>query len=78
MYRLMTPTGLGALFVPPLEKATQDTLTGVQAALHKIGVSVRNQIILARYKAGETLSNLARAFEISPQRVYQIVNATME
>lgn len=34
----------------------------------------RNELIRLRYAAGETLSELARAFGISPQRVYQIVN----
>jgi Mor family transcriptional regulator len=34
----------------------------------------RNELIRLRYAAGETISELARAFGISPQRVYQIVN----
>ncbi|MFC1959251.1 helix-turn-helix domain-containing protein [Chloroflexota bacterium] len=33
----------------------------------------RNQAIRARYKTGESLSDLARLFGLSPQRVYQIV-----
>lgn len=34
----------------------------------------RNQIICERYVAGESLSDLAREYSISPQRVFQIVN----
>jgi hypothetical protein len=34
----------------------------------------RNELIRLRAAAGEALSDLARAFEISPQRVYQIVH----
>ena len=33
----------------------------------------RNGRILARFASGEALSDLAREFSISPQRVYQIV-----
>jgi hypothetical protein len=34
----------------------------------------RNELIRLRYAAGETISELARAFGISSQRVYQIVH----
>lgn len=34
----------------------------------------RNDLIRERHTAGESLSDLARAFGISPQRAYQIVN----
>jgi transposase-like protein len=33
----------------------------------------RNELIRLRYAAGESISELARAFGISPQRVHQIV-----
>ena len=33
----------------------------------------RNSLIRARHAAGEGLSDLAREYEISPQRVWQIV-----
>ena len=33
----------------------------------------RNAEIIARYKAGESISALARVFSLSPQRVFQIV-----
>jgi Mor family transcriptional regulator len=33
----------------------------------------RNIIIREKYNAGEGLSNLARMYKISPQRVYQII-----
>jgi hypothetical protein len=35
----------------------------------------RNQVIRVRYSTGEALSDLARVFGITPQRVYQIVHA---
>jgi hypothetical protein len=34
----------------------------------------RNQVIQMRYSTGEGLTDLASAFGLSPQRVYQIVN----
>lgn len=34
----------------------------------------RNELIRLRFTAGESLSELARAFGISPQRAHQIVN----
>lgn len=34
----------------------------------------RDDVIRRRYTAGETLSDLARAYGLSPQRVYQIVH----
>jgi Mor family transcriptional regulator len=34
----------------------------------------RNKLIQMRYDAGEGLSDLARAFGLSPQRVYQVVH----
>ncbi|MFC1959141.1 Mor transcription activator family protein [Chloroflexota bacterium] len=33
----------------------------------------RNQLIRSRFEAGEGISDLARQFDLSPQRVYQIV-----
>jgi Mor family transcriptional regulator len=33
----------------------------------------RNEIIRTRYQAGESQSDLAREYGITPQRVYQIV-----
>ena len=33
----------------------------------------RNRVICTRHAAGEGLSDLAREYEISPQRVWQIV-----
>jgi len=40
----------------------------------KIDIPERNATIKARYQEGETLSDLARVYGISPQRIYQIVN----
>jgi hypothetical protein len=34
----------------------------------------RNELLRLRFAAGEALSDLARAFGISPQRAYQIVH----
>jgi hypothetical protein len=34
----------------------------------------RNELLRLRFAAGKALSDLARAFDISPQRAYQIVN----
>jgi hypothetical protein len=34
----------------------------------------RNDLIRMRFAVGESMSEIARAFDISPQRVYQIVN----
>jgi Mor family transcriptional regulator len=34
----------------------------------------RNADIIARYEAGEGISELARAFGLSPQRVFQLVH----
>ena len=42
----------------------------VQQRIHK---EERNRLIRARHAAGEGLSDLAREYEISPQRVWQIV-----
>ena len=36
--------------------------------------SERNKRIVALYRAGESISDLAREYGISPQRVHQIVN----
>jgi Mor family transcriptional regulator len=44
----------------------------------RLDTHTRNQRIRQRYEAGETLSDLARAFEISPQRVHQIVNPKLD
>jgi transposase-like protein len=67
----VTPTGLELL---------RRSLREVVAWLLEVGgfrrtaQRSRNELIRLRYAAGETISELARAFGISPQRVYQIVN----
>jgi hypothetical protein len=38
--------------------------------------SQRNQAILDKYLAGETLTTIAKDFGITRQRIHQIVNAT--
>lgn len=67
----MTPTGLELL---------GRSLAEVVAWLLEIGgfrrtaQRSRNELIRLRYAAGESISDLARAFGISPQRVHQIVS----
>ncbi len=39
----------------------------------KITFRMRNTQIRARYAQGEAISDLARDFDISPQRVFQII-----
>ena len=39
----------------------------------QLSTEQRNQLIREKYDAGEGLSDLARVYRISPQRVYQIV-----
>ena len=67
----MTPTGLELL---------GRSLTEVVAWLLEVGgfrrtvQRSRNELIRLRYAAGESMSELARVFGISPQRVHQIVS----
>lgn len=46
-------------------------LGGIRKTIEQLS---RDELIRLRYEAGEILSELARAFGISPQRVYQVVN----
>lgn len=39
----------------------------------RLTVRERNQVIRARYAKGDSLSELARQFGISPQRIWQLV-----
>ncbi|MDK3160759.1 helix-turn-helix domain-containing protein [Kamptonema cortianum] len=71
MKRLLAPTGLGD---------TRFSLTALaQWLLKHCGIMRqnipynRNERIRQRYATGEALSDLAREYGISPQRVYQIV-----
>jgi hypothetical protein len=41
----------------------------------KLTIKERNAQICKRYAAGETLSDLACEFGLSPQRIYQIIRA---
>lgn len=47
------------------------TLTGIKSAQPNVS---RNEAIRHRYAKGESLSDLASEYGISPQRVYQIVH----
>lgn len=40
----------------------------------RLNTQSRNELIRKRYTLGAGLSDLAREYDISPQRVYQIVN----
>lgn len=65
---------VGAMFVP---SALSDAVQGILSLLYsefRLDTQARNQQIRERYTAGERLSDLARKFGISPQRVYQIVH----
>lgn len=67
----MTPTG-AELLRQPLQWIV-DWLLIFGGLRHTMQMS-RNEYIRLQYAAGETLTELARAFGISPQRVHQIVN----
>ena len=73
----------GATGLHSLESAIQKILTRLYAGfsfpekpinLSHVKKSERNAQIRARYANGEALSDLAREFGLSPQRVYQIVH----
>lgn len=68
---------VGAKFVPSaLNGAVKIILKRLYDQHYKPTVpEIRDAIIRERYAAGERLSDLAREYGISPQRVYQIVNA---
>lgn len=66
----VVPTGLDIIRLP-LAEIVEWLLTasGLKQATHY----TRDELIRMRHEAGERLSNLAREFDISPQRAYQIV-----
>lgn len=74
---------LGSLGAQPapavanVPKAVQILLNLFYGEVEEVGrpdtLVARNRAIRTRYAQGETLTALARAFGISPQRVYQIV-----
>jgi hypothetical protein len=77
------PTPVRATGLHTLETAIQLILTRLYAGFvlpHKPVTQKqprkieRNAEIIARHAAGEGLSNLAREFGLTPQRVYQIVH----
>ena len=69
---ILVPTGLEILRLS-LHEIVEWLLIagGIKRATAQLS---RNEIIRKRFVAGETLSDIARDFNISPQRVYQIVN----
>ena len=76
------PVGVTALH--SLEDAIRAIITrlyagfSVQNTAHNVPKPERNAQIIARHTAGEGLSDLAREFGISPQRVDQIVKEARE
>jgi hypothetical protein len=68
------PTPVGVKFVP---SALNDAVQGILAILYsdlRLDTRSRDELIRKRYAAGERISDLAREFGITPQRVHQIVN----
>ena len=70
----MTPTSVNGTFVPCLESSINTILRQLYPSVAKFSFKIRNENIKYRYKAGETLSELARAYSISPQRIWQIIH----
>jgi hypothetical protein len=80
-YTDMPPTGLGGSSVPDLAVAVQlvldllyQTPPSTTPVKHVITQPARNTEIRNRYASGETLEDLAIEFDLSPQRIHQIIN----
>ena len=72
--RLVGSSPVGTTFVPSaLRNAVQGILARLYSDFH-LNTKSRDELIRKRRSEGEGLSVLARAFGISPQRVYQIVH----
>jgi hypothetical protein len=56
-----------------LKAAVQDILAVLYSDF-RLDTKTRDELIRNRNSAGERLSDLAREFDISPQRVFQIVH----
>ncbi len=66
---------VGTTFVPSaLRNAVQGILAHLYSDFLLNTKSSRDELIRKRHAKGESLSELARAYGISPQRVYQIVH----
>jgi hypothetical protein len=79
----VTPTGVGSVPLPffaravlrLLERLYRGRLLPTAPISRKhIANTDRNTLIRKRYEDGETVSDLARIYAISPQRVWQIVS----
>jgi transposase-like protein len=71
------PKPVRVKFVP---SALNDAVQHILSILYRnqpISNKLRDEIIRERYAAGEALSDLAREFGVSPQRVYQIVHSLL-
>lgn len=79
----MTPTGFDITRLPSLNTAIQRVLDLLYAGIPRstkpviqkhISKSERNQQLRTRYAAGESLADLARNYDLSDQRVFQIIH----
>lgn len=70
----MSSNLVGAMFVPSTLKMAVYNILAVLYSDFRLDTKTRDEIIRKRHAVGERLSDLAREFGISPQRVYQIVN----
>lgn len=71
----MPHTGFENTSVPSLEEAIRQILEIIrQPKTLRFDYKARNQRILTRYEAGETLQELANAYGVSYQRIHQIVD----
>jgi hypothetical protein len=79
----MTLTGVRAAPLPSLNAAIRRVLELLYWGIPRptkpilpeyLSKSDRNQQICARYVSGESIADLAREYEISDQRVFQIIH----
>ena len=83
MYHLLAPTGVGAPPLPTLNSAVNRLLDRLYWGIplpqkpiteKHIPKDERNDLICERYANGESLESIGAAFELSVQRVHQIVH----
>lgn len=83
VYRLMTPTDIGAVLLPSLNFAVSRLLECLYLGIplpeqptteKHISKEERNNVICERYSAGETLESIASTFGLSIQWVHQIIH----
>ncbi len=83
MYHLLAPTGFDTTRLPSLNSAIQKLLErhyqGIplpsQPISHKTPTKInRNRRIRERFADGESIADLARDYELTDQRVFQIIH----